>query len=619
MIKNVLVSSFPNTRNTETTKEDRSVGDWLVRVANGAFKTQINALRAGDLEVKKKIPTVAFHGQFDKFRQKKNFVYASGLIILDIDDVEDDLEEVKSDIMEESDSVLAAMISPSGNGIKVLYYVEPSLVNAENYRDIGKAVIDEFSIYGHADYLSITDCLIMTYDPKIKINWDATPAYVHVQSHIKVEKELDPVDQDRVLWDDPEDFFDTVLAEDIASKTNNNFHYIQVAVLDMKKFGFVHPAEDLSFIIDYAESHFKSSGENKGRFLEVVEVAKQYPQTQWPYKMISSEDPDDEYVDYSAFQDEDAVKRDPSDSTEVETDGLIDYSNFFDRVIEVVKEGDRVGFEVSLKDFADVFRFKGSGILTFTGIPGHGKTEFVDQVIVDLARKFGHQSFIVGFEQTPEEHTIKLMRRILGVNVTCPSWYHEENQGAFKKAYDWVTNKIKHVDSTTVGGNINDILTVCAEGIKRSRDEGGDPRYVVIDPFNMLSVKGKFSGHEKVEEILRRITHFSHQMDVIVILVAHPFKMRKDEKTEEYHVPDFYSVKGSSAFFEMSYHGLVIYRRENEVMVKVLKVKHNNLGSTGAEVFFMYDRESGRYIPIDNEGNEQAGDHREKDWLDKAI
>ena len=93
--------------------------------------------------------------------------------------------------------------------------------------------------------------------------------------------------------------------------------------------------------------------------------------------------------------------------------------------------------------------------------------------------------------------------------------------------------------------------------------------------------------------------------------------MKKDEKTGEYEIPDFYSVKGSSAFFEMSYHGLTIYRTNGMVLVRVLKVKQNNMGDAGADVWFMYDKNSGRYIPCDEEGGELAGDHRDKNWLKK--
>ena len=34
---------------------------------------------------------------------------------------------------------------------------------------------------------------------------------------------------------------------------------------------------------------------------------------------------------------------------------------------------------------------------------------------------------------------------------------------------------------------------------------------------------------------------------------------------------------------------------------------------------FNYEKQSGRYIPIDPEGNEQKGDHRESNWLEKVI
>tara|TARA_B110000902_G_scaffold204572_1_gene232739 strand:- start:762 stop:1091 length:330 start_codon:yes stop_codon:yes gene_type:complete len=107
-------------------------------------------------------------------------------------------------------------------------------------------------------------------------------------------------------------------------------------------------------------------------------------------------------------------------------------------------------------------------------------------------------------------------------------------------------------------------------------------------------------------------------MGVLVILVAHPFKMKKDEKTGEYEIPDFYSVKGSSAFFEMSYHGLTIYRTNGMVLVRVLKVKQNNLGNAGADVWMKYDKNSGRYIPCDDDGSEMVGDHRDKNWLSKV-
>ena len=158
-----------------------------------------------------------------------------------------------------------------------------------------------------------------------------------------------------------------------------DFEYIQISVLELAKFGFYHPAHDLSFVVDYSESHFKSSSSNKQRFLEVATLANDYPQTRWPYD--TREDIEEEYLDYEDFS---PMQLDASsnDDEEGEYDGMIDYANFFERCITKIKEGDRVGYEVALKELAEIIRFKGTGIFTITGIPGHGKTEFLDVVLL---------------------------------------------------------------------------------------------------------------------------------------------------------------------------------------------------------------------------------------------
>jgi hypothetical protein len=636
-ILDTRISVFRNTRETEVVKESiHTIGTELQNFKDGKYKAVVDKVRAGDSEIKKQLPTIAFHGMFKDYRKAVDFIEASGVIILDIDDIDpdNDLEEIKQDIMDSCNHILAVMISPSGNGIKVLYYVNPELINADNYRQIGKQLVSDFTEYGKVDYLSVTDCLIATYDENLLINEDAEAAYIYIKELPAVFKgKLGPKDEDKNVWTDAEDFFETVLAEDIESKTTSNFHYIQVAIFDLAKYGFKHPGVDLKFVIDYAENAFKYSKDNRKRFEECVGIASTYPQILWPYNTTRQGNEDDEMEDdndYSEYISKSKAKSSTApvsedqdgDSQEDEGDGMIDYTTIKERVLAIAREGDRVGSEVSLNEFANIFRFRGTGILTVTGIPGHGKTEFVDQCILDLARLYAHETIVAGFEQTPEEHIIKLAKKLVGTNVTCPS-YLNSNLETFEEANDFLIRFIKHIDTTKVGGNILKILEIAARRIHASREAGGDPKYLVIDPFNMLSIKGRLSGHEKIEEILRKVTQFSHQMGVMVILVAHPFKMKKDEKTNKYEVPDFYSVKGSSAFFEMSYHGLVVYRTgyqaADPVLVRVLKIKQSNLGVTNAEVLLTYDRNSGRYSPVDAEGNEGSGDHRAKDWLSKAL
>lgn len=622
---NTQISFFENIVKTEVVKKPYTIQDCISDIRDCKYEDTIKKIRGGDSELKKKLPAIALHGEFRSFREKKDFILASGIIIIDIDDVDkdDNLEEIKQDIMSSYNYVFCTMVSPSGNGIKVLCYVDPDLVTADNYREIGKYLSTDFIGYGKSiDWLSITDCLLITADKNILINEEVTTAQVYLKESKITKVELEPLDKNQPLWDDAEEFFSTVLSENIEEKSSNNFHYLQMAMLDLSKYGFNHPKHDLSFVVDYAEAVHKRSNDNKNRFLELVEICKKYPQTLWPYKTTREWDEEEESeYDYSEF-----TKPQNEGSEEVSeeegNEGMIDYNSFQERLLKVAMEGDRVGAEISLKNFANIFRFRGTGILTVTGIPGHGKTEFIDQCILDLARLYNQETLIAGFEQTPEEHVLKLTKKMIGKDVTCKSYLSsKENLEEICRVSKYITSKIRHIDTTKQGSDIKNLLEIAAKQIQKSR-EGGKVgvRYVVIDPYNMLSIKGsRLQGFEKVEDILRKITIFSHQMDVMVILVAHPVKIKKDEKTKVYEIPDFYSVKGSSAFFEMSYHGLVVYREGyqagDRVLVRVLKVKQVNLGKTMEEAYFDYDRNSGRYIPLDEDNNEEEGDHRTKDWI----
>ena len=620
------VSAFKGTKQTEVTHEI-TIGEVLNDIKDGKYKNVVNKVREGDSEYKKQLPTIAMHGLFEGYRKKANFYEASGLIILDFDDIPlDEIEETKEDIMESYEHVLASMISPSGNGIKVLYYINPDSITADNYKQVGAQIQSKFELYGHVDVLSVTDCLIMTYDPNILINEDVESEFILIEDYVKKVVELEKRDADKTLWECPEDFFETVLCDNIAENGDNNYHYIQMSLMELCKFGFTHPEHDLDFVIDYSENEFKYSPDNKTRFLEAVKVVEnQYSQTMWAYKTISCEFEDDVMPDYSDFEAEDylpmaVVGEDGVTEDDLDDDGFIIMRGFFERVLIKMAEGDRVGYEVALKELANIFRFKGTGIHTVTGIPTHGKSEAMDVVTIDLMRLYMQETIIVGYEQDSEEHMIKLMRKLLGVDIRVPEWMdNEKNMVRAKQAFDLISDKIHWVDTPKVGGNINKVLLHCAEKIQKLRKAGKDVKYVIIDPYNMLSITGKFSGHESVTEILRRITEFSHKMDVLVHLVAHPFKMSKDENGI-YQVPDFYSVKGSSAFFEMSYHGTVIYRMSNGLTLwKVLKVKQNNLGEKDAEAFFLYDKPSGRYIPCDIDANVDGGDHYDTDWLERAL
>ena len=125
-------------------------------------------------------------------------------------------------------------------------------------------------------------------------------------------------------------------------------------------------------------------------------------------------------------------------------------------------------------------------------------------------------------------------------------------------------------------------------------------RCLVIDPYNKVRME-KSSGMsipDYTMEYLTKIDTWCKKHDCLVILAAHPRKMQKRE-TGEFDEPTFYDVKGGGEFYDMSYHGLTVYRDfgQKHTKIKILKVKFQNLGENGAETYFTWEPRTGRFQP----------------------
>jgi len=87
-----------------------------------------------------------------------------------------------------------------------------------------------------------------------------------------------------------------------------------------------------------------------------------------------------------------------------------------------------------------------------------------------------------------------------------------------------------------------------------------------------------------------------------VFLIAHPTKMRKDDKGQ-YAIPSLYDVKGSGDFRDQAHNGLCIHRyfdENNEIgaphtLVVNLKTKFKHQGNIGGSSQFEFTPEIGRY------------------------
>ena len=259
-------------------------------------------------------------------------------------------------------------------------------------------------------------------------------------------------------------------------------------------------------------------------------------------------------------------------------------------VIDFVENGFKPGFQIGLDNFDDVFSTYTGQFITVTGIPSSGKSDWVDRMCIGYNKNYGWKTAFASPENKPNFlHAHKIMRKVWG-GMPQKADIHTER---WNQVADHVNSNFYHIDMDRY--SLESVLAKGAELVKRK-----GIKCLVIDPFNKVRATTANDGdvNKYTMEYLMQIETFARKHDVLVIIVAHPTKMYKNDKGV-IEVPTMYNIKGGGEWYDASYHGLVVHRNylNKTVMVKVLKVKFQNLGENGAEVHFKWNPESGDYIP----------------------
>jgi twinkle protein len=260
-------------------------------------------------------------------------------------------------------------------------------------------------------------------------------------------------------------------------------------------------------------------------------------------------------------------------------------------ITDFVENGFKKGYQIGLSNFDDIFSTYTGQFITVTGIPSSGKSDFVDQMVVGYNQNYQWKTAFASPENAPTFlHAHKLMRKV---------WQdmpHKSDIGGakWKSIAGHVNDNFFFIDMERY--TLESVLKKGAELVKRK-----GIKCLVIDPFNKIrDVNCKTEDVNRYTmEYLTKIETFAKKYDVLVIVVAHPTKMYKnnDGKIEE---PTMYNIKGGGEWYDASYHGLLVHRDYDNktVKAKVLKVKFQNLGENGAEAHFKWEYKSGCFIPI---------------------
>ena len=285
----------------------------------------------------------------------------------------------------------------------------------------------------------------------------------------------------------------------------------------------------------------------------------------------------------------------PLDGVEKLSDFEYDLDNIY---LNGYPEGQRLGYP----SFDKLITWFPSQVTVLTGIPGHGKSEFVDQIIIKLA-EFNWKSGIFSAENQPAaQHAVKLIEKKVEKSMF---GFDKMTDTQYQLAKGFLNEMFFFIKFNEVNLSIDSILQRGKELVTRH-----GIKMLVID--NWANLDHQYEGmseHQYIGQSLIKIMNFSKMYNIHIIVVAHPTKIYKNKDTGLHEVPNLYSISGSSHWFNKPDNGITIYRdmETGQTEVHVQKVRWKFTGKVGHSVF-NYKKGAGTYLDIYSPSSKQGKD-----------
>lgn len=209
------VSIYKNLKHVITPPDIVGVNDVLYDILGGRYKKEIETIRTTEDNsiLKKELPVVVFSGEmtigvekeykekkYISYRDDKSLAVHSGLCVIDLDKVSN-LKETKKKLCNIKE-VYSVFISPSGNGLKVLYRI-PS--NISKHRGYYKAILQDLEKLGieTMDTTSINESRLcfVSWDDDLYLNEYADIYVDYIEDQEDIIADVKTINEENVLTD----------------------------------------------------------------------------------------------------------------------------------------------------------------------------------------------------------------------------------------------------------------------------------------------------------------------------------------------------------------------------------------------------------------------------------
>ena len=276
-------------------------------------------------------------------------------------------------------------------------------------------------------------------------------------------------------------------------------------------------------------------------------------------------------------------------------EGVLNVNDFNVDIDSLYETGLERGKIIRHTGFDNLFSFASSQLTVVTGIPTHGKSNFLEHLAIRLSAQHNWKFGVFSPEHYPMQlHFSVLAEKLIGKSFRKITRYDRMSKNDLNSAKNFISEHYHWIRPDGDVYTIDSILNT-AKGLIRRYGINA----LIIDPYNKIDANiGTQNETNFINKFLTKLTIFKQKYDIHIFLVAHPRKMQKKENGS-YEIPSLYDVAGSANFYNQVDNGITVYRDFKHQLTEVFvqKVKFRHIGELGS-VQFKYNLQNGRYSEV---------------------
>lgn len=289
----------------------------------------------------------------------------------------------------------------------------------------------------------------------------------------------------------------------------------------------------------------------------------------------------------------DALKNVFTNAKRMPLKGVYDVDSYMDEVEALYRDGIATGESTGLPSLDDLFNIKEGMMYIVTGFPGGGKSEFIDEIMINLSKNKGWKWSVASFENPPANHITKLTEKYTempffeGRSQRVSRQQLQESREFLSEHFVFLEQK----DGSMA--TIKDIIARIKLAIARCGVRGA-----VIDPYNYIDMNEYENEHSGISIMLSELSAFARAAGVAIFFVAHPQKIWPNQDGTM-PVPKGSHISGSAAWWAKADIGLTVQRGvDSNVEIHCWKSRFKWLGQIGMRTIG-YNVVNGKYFDRD--------------------